>query len=99
MDTQTIRFIADNYIYLFAAPCIITFLLFAWDKHLAHFKLQRVPEAVLYLWCALLGAFGGLCAMIIFRHKTKNMSFKVIVPLLTVLQIAAIVCFRVYIEK
>ena len=99
MDHQTIKFISENMLYLLATPCILTFLLFAWDKHLAHYQRSRVPEAVLFFFCFLYGAFGGLCSMIFFRHKTKHMSFKIIVPILAIIQIAAIVYFKVQIEK
>ena len=99
MDTQTIKFISENLLYLIATPCILTFLFFAWDKHLAHYQRSRVPEAILFLLCFLYGAFGGLCGMIFFRHKTRNMLFKTIVPLLAVIQIAAIVYFKVKIAR
>ena len=99
MNHDTIRFIADSWPYLLAGPCIVTFLLFAWDKHLAHYQRTRVPEAVLFFFSFLMGAFGALCAMLFFRHKTKHLAFKVIVPLLAIIQIAALVYFKVYIQK
>ena len=99
MDTQTIRFISDNLVFLLATPCILTFLLFAWDKHLAYYNLRRVPEAVLFLMSLLFGAFGALCGMILFNHKTKHVSFLIIVPLLTALQLAAIVLFKLDVFK
>lgn len=99
MDYQTSKFIAENLVYLFSAPCIITFLLFAWDKHLAYYQRTRVPEAVLLLLSLLFGAFGGLCAMIFFQHKTRKPAFFITVPLLAIVQIAAIVLFKLYLQK
>ena len=99
MDHQTIKFISENMLYMLATPCILTFLAFALDKHLAIFHRSRIPEAVLFLLCFLYGAFGGLCGMIFFRHKTRHMSFKFIVPLLAVIQIAAIVYFKVKLAR
>ena len=99
MDAHTVRFIADNLVYLLATPCIITFLLFGWDKHLAHYHLRRVPEKMLLLLCTLFGAFGGLCGMIFFHHKTRHAKFYVTVPLLAVIQVAIIVLFKLYVEK
>ena len=96
MDTQTIRFINENLVYLLCTPCIITFLLFAWDKHLAYYKRQRVPEVVLLIMSFLFGAFGALCSMIFFNHKTRKPLFYVTVPILAILQIAAIVLFKLY---
>ena len=99
MDTQTIKFLSENMLYLLASPCILTFLIFGLDKHLAHYQKSRVPEAVLFFLCFLFGAFGGLCGMIFFRHKTRHMSFKIIVPLLAIIQIAVIVYFKVEVAK
>ncbi|MCR4602679.1 MAG: DUF1294 domain-containing protein [Prevotella sp.] len=99
MDTQTSRFIAENLVYLLSAPCILTFLLFAWDKHLAIYKRQRVPEAVLLILSIFFGAFGGLCSMIFFNHKTHKPAFYITVPILAVIQIAAIVLFKLYLQK
>ena len=45
---NVLQFLSDNLVVLLGAPCMLTFLLFAWDKSLAHFNSrQRVPEAVL----------------------------------------------------
>ena len=52
---------------------------------------RRIPERVL-LWVARLG--GGLgcwLGMMLFRHKTKHVRFKVLVPLWTVLWAVAVV--------
>ena len=83
---------------IFFMSCL-TFALFAFDKHQAHFQFSRIPEALLLIPAFLGGAFGGLCGMVFFRHKTKHMSFKIIVPLLAIIQIAAIVYFKVQIAK
>ncbi len=99
MDRETSHFIASNLVYLFATPCIITYLLFAWDKHLAYYHRTRIPEALLFLTSFLFGAFGGLCGMIFFHHKTKHKSFLVTIPLLALIQIALIVVFKVYLLK
>lgn len=76
---------------------MLTFLLFAWDKSLAHYNSrQRVPEAVLITMCILMGAFGALCAMVLFHHKTAKLSFRLLVPLLTIAQLAAVVLIQHY---
>jgi hypothetical protein len=55
-----------------------------------------VPEAVLITLCILMGAFGALCAMVLFHHKTAKLHFRLLVPLLTIAQLAAIVIIQHY---
>lgn len=76
--------------------CILTFILFAYDKHCATFRKFRIPEWVLVICSFAMGAFGGLCAMVLFNHKTAKPLFYIAVPLLLLLQIllmAAFLCF------
>lgn len=75
---------------------IITFVLFAYDKHCATFRKFRIPEWVLVMCSLAMGSFGGLCAMVLFNHKTSKPLFYVAVPLLLLIQIlltTAFLCF------
>lgn len=63
------------------------FLLFAIDKHLAIKNKERIPESTLILLSALGGALGGLCAMYLFRHKTRHAKFYILLPLFLILHI------------
>jgi uncharacterized membrane protein YsdA (DUF1294 family) len=92
------RFLADWMAYLLFIPCTITYLLFAWDKHLAHYEKSRVPEFLLIMMSFLFGAFGALCAMVFFNHKTKHALFTVTVPILVFLQLALIVVIMRYLS-
>lgn len=70
---------------------ILTFVLFAYDKHCATFRKWRIPEWVL-IGCSLaLGAFGGLCGMVFFNHKTAKKLFYITVPVLLFVQILLMV--------
>lgn len=80
-------------LYVFS---ILTFALYAWDKHLAVFGKFRIPEFVLLLFSVLFGGFGALCSMIFFKHKTKHQLFVISVPILACLQIAVIVIVNVF---
>lgn len=73
----------------FYVASVVTFILFAYDKHCAVFGKWRVPEFVLLLASLFLGAFGGLCGMIMFNHKTSKKSFTLSVSLLLVFQTLA----------
>ena len=71
---------------------LVGFVLYALDKAKSKHKVsRRIPERVL-LWVARLG--GGLgcwLGMMLFRHKTQHIRFKVLVPLWTVLWAVALV--------
>lgn len=67
--------------------CVLTFILFAYDKHCATFGKWRIPEWVLVICSVFMGAFGGLCAMVLFNHKTKKKLFYITVPVALFVQI------------
>ena len=72
---------------------IVTFIAFAWDKHVAesgndHGK--RAPEARLLGLCLIGGSIGGLLAMYLVRHKTKKWYFVLGLPLFIILDIAVV---------
>lgn len=89
-------FLFDLFIIYIAS--ILTFALFGWDKHLAIYQKRRIPEFVLLLFSFLCGAFGALCAMIFFRHKTHNRKFIISIPLLLILQLIIDITYRVFIQ-
>lgn len=70
----------------------MSFILFAAmgiDKTLAKRGAWRIPEKTLFLLAVFGGALGGIIGMQLFRHKTKHISFKIGMPLLLILNIAA----------
>lgn len=70
---------------------VLTFIMFAIDKHCAHYGKWRIPEALLIIVSVLMGAFGGLCGMIFFNHKTKKPLFYITVPICLFVQILLLV--------
>lgn len=68
---------------------LLTFLFFAADKRRARLHMRRIRESTLLLLCLLGGALGGLVAMLICRHKTQKSVFRLGVPFLLVLNLAA----------
>lgn len=76
---------------------IITFMAFAIDKMQAVVGARRIPEALLLTFSLLGGAFGGLCGMVLCRHKTQHTSFLVCVPVFLALQLAAVVLLHLYV--
>lgn len=79
-------------IYL-AVINVVTFIAFAWDKHVAlngNDYRRRVPEARLLGLGLIGGSLGGLLAMNIVRHKIRKWYFVWGLPCFVVLNIATI---------
>lgn len=64
---------------------------YGWDKLSAKQGWQRVPEKILLLLALLGGSVGAMAAMTFSRHKTRHLKFIYGVPMIFVLQIAALV--------
>ncbi len=69
---------------------VVVFGLYGIDKYKAIHHKWRIPEATL-LGAAVLGVFGALCGMYLFRHKTRKPKFFITVPLILVLETAVAV--------
>lgn len=78
---------------VFAVWNIIVFTVYGIDKHNAKRSKRRISESSLLLLAALMGGLGALFGMCVFRHKTKHLKFKIGVPLLLLLNVAAIVMY------
>lgn len=72
---------------------LLTFICFGVDKYKARNHKWRIKEATLIGMCVLGGSLGGLAGMYIFHHKTKKPLFYISVPLILIIQIAAVLFF------
>ena len=84
-----------NY-YLFAGlylACIslISIGLTVYDKRAARLGSWRIKESTLLLISAIGGSVSMLITMKLIRHKTKHAKFMIGIPVIIILQIAAIV--------
>ena len=77
-------------IYYFLAVNVLTFVVYGVDKWKASHGRWRVPEAFLLGLAAVGGSVGAWLAMQLFRHKTQKKKFRYGVPVLFVLQVAAV---------
>ena len=78
-------------IYYLVIINIIAFCMFGMDKSAAIRQKGRIPNRVLLGMAVLGGSLGSLVGMYVFRHKTKKWYYKVTVPLILIIQIAAAV--------
>ncbi len=65
------------------------------DKRKARKKLWRIPEATLFLIAIIGGSIGSIIGMHLFRHKTRHWYFVYGMPVILVLQIAAVIALIV----
>lgn len=81
-------------VIIFATADVVSLILFAIDKYRAakKAKTRRIPERVLLAAAFCGGALGGTVGMLLFRHKIRHPKFSVALPLLTVLQLAFVLC-------
>ena len=84
----------------FLVISLIATVVTIYDKHCAKTNSWRVPEKVLIL----LSVFGGSAAMLVvmnlIHHKTRHLKFMLGIPVIIILQCAAIYfAFRVGILK
>lgn len=63
------------------------------DKRKAKKGAWRIPEKTLFIITAIGGGIGTTAGMYAFRHKTQKVQFVVGFPLITILEIIAIVYF------
>ena len=57
---------------------LISFCAMGWDKGQARRRGRRVPERTLLLLDFLGGSLGGILGMLLFRHKTLHLKFRVL---------------------
>lgn len=67
-----------------------TFVIFGFDKWMATTRGWRIPEVVLWTLAALGGSVGALLGMHVFRHKTKKLSFQIVIAIIILVQLLCI---------
>jgi uncharacterized membrane protein YsdA (DUF1294 family) len=83
------------YAYL-AAINLITFLFYGYDKRQSQSNNFRVPELILHLLALLGGTPGALLGQLVFRHKTKKLSFRIVFLAIVLIQVGLGFCYWRY---
>ena len=86
-------------IIIYTAWNFIVFLLYGIDKLKAIKQTWRIKEATLILAAFFMGGVGAFFGMSVFRHKTKHLKFKILVPLAIIINIAIIFLYYCVIGK
>ena len=92
IDVSSI-FTTQNIIIYFVVINIIGLFIMWLDKRKAIKGAWRIPEKTIFLITALGGGIGTISGMYIFRHKTQKLQFVLGLPVITILEIIAIVYF------
>lgn len=77
-------------IYYLISINVLALILFWFDKWMGHSGGWRIPELVLWGSAALGGSVGSVMGMMWFRHKTKKLSFQLVVAVIILLQAAVV---------
>ena len=72
---------------------VIAFLFYGYDKRQAIRNRPRIPEIVLHLLALLGGSPGALLGQLVFRHKTKKLSFRIVFLAIVLLQAVLGFCY------
>ena len=70
---------------------LISFIAMFYDKRQAIKNEYRVSEKTLFTLAFLLGGFGIYFGMILFRHKTKHIAFKIFIPIIICINISILI--------
>ena len=89
-------FTVKNIIIYFVIINLLGFLIMYIDKQKAKKGHWRIPEKTLFIITALGGGIGTIAGMYIFRHKTQKIAFVIGFPVITILEIVAIIYFTLF---
>lgn len=74
--------------YLIGAS-LVAMAVFGYDKLMAKWEKQRIPEKLLILFALAGGSVGALFGMVLFNHKTSKALFRYGVPIIIAFQVVA----------
>ena len=75
---------------------IVVMFIYGIDKLLAKAHKRRIREATLLLCALFTGGVGAMFGMVLFNHKTSKKKFRILVPLIIVLEAAAVYLIKRY---
>ena len=75
---------------------LFTFLLYGLDKYKSRRRMWRVSESTLLLFALAGGSLGAWMGMHLWHQQPLHRKFRISVPLIIVLQVAAILAVKFY---
>ncbi|MEI6394521.1 MAG: DUF1294 domain-containing protein [Verrucomicrobiota bacterium] len=78
---------------LFVGVNLATMLCYGYDKLRARAGMERVPELALHLLAVGGGTPGAFAGQLLFRHKTRDVRFRVIFFAIAAVQVVVLLAF------
>ena len=78
---------------------VLSVLITVFDKLSAKAGGRRIPEKVLFLFAALGGSVAMYITMRLIRHKTQHKSFMIGIPVIFIVEAAAVIALYVLLHK
>lgn len=66
---------------------IAVFIMYGADKYKAIKGQWRISEKTLIISAFLFGGTGAMLGMLVFRHKTKHLKFRILLPLAIIVNV------------
>ena len=85
----------QNIVIYFIVINLFGFFIMWLDKRKAKKGAWRISEKTLFIITALGGGIGTIAGMYVFHHKTQKIQFVIGFPLITILEIIAIIWFSI----
>lgn len=84
-------------LYILVVWNAITFILMAVDKYKAVRGKWRISESALLTTAFAMGGFGSLLGSVVFRHKTRKLKFRILLPVALLFNISLIYLIWYYV--
>lgn len=68
-------------VFVFIIWNMVVFLIYGTDKKRARNNKRRISEKTLLVLALFAGGIGAFLGMKVFRHKTRVLKFKILIPL------------------
>lgn len=77
----------NNYEAILLIWNIVVMIFYGIDKMLSKTQKRRISERALLLYALFMGGGGALLGMVLFNHKTSKLKFRILVPLVMIIQV------------
>lgn len=84
-------------IYILAGWNIITFFTMAIDKYKSMHGKWRISEQALLTAAFAMGGLGSIIGSFVFRHKTKKLKFRILLPIALLFNLSVIFLIWYYV--